>query len=122
MSRWAPTMSATETTVSAAIPRCSAGERSLKRFFDRDMRSRLLRPERQLDDLCADAVLADVHDGTRLGLAAHERERDWPELGRDGAAAEVAHDPLAEAQLGARGDGGGQAQAAQVAVGLALVV
>jgi hypothetical protein len=51
--------------------------------------------KRQLDDLGADPAFADEHRRPGLGLPSHERERDRPEGGGDGDAAELPHDPLA---------------------------
>ena len=75
-----------------------------------------------LEHFGAHAALADPDDASRLRLAAHERERDRAEPGGDAAAAHAFDGPLTQGQLLAGARRLGQAQPAQVAVGLALVV
>ena len=68
------------------------------------------------------AAAGELQARPRLRLPAHERECDRPEPGRVGDAREAADLPLAEQQRRARLGESSEPQAAQVAVGPALVV
>ncbi len=96
----------------AAVRKPSGGPRAVDQVYC----------ERQLYHHCACALLADGDGCARLCLATHERQSDRAERGGDDGAAQAPDRPLAERQRRARLGRLGQPQAAQMAVGLALVV